>query len=146
MHEGTNAMRIDIPYGRGYQQLDVPDHRLNAVLAPAPQKDERRDQPSLVTAALENPVGSPRLCELAKDKQKIVLITSDHTRPVPSSLTLPLYLAEIRRGNPHADITILWQPAYTVPRPKRKCGRSSAAPLWITSALWCMTATRPIRC
>ena len=107
MHEGTNAMRIDIPYGRGYQQLDVPDHRLNAVLAPAPQKDERRDQPSLVTAALENPVGSPRLCELAKDKQKIVLITSDHTRPVPSSLTLPLYLAEIRRGNPHADITIL---------------------------------------
>lgn len=44
---------------------------------------------------------------MAKGRKKIVLITSDHTRPVPSAVTLPLYLAEVRKGNPDADITIL---------------------------------------
>ena len=37
----------------------------------------------------------------------MVLVTSDHTRAVPSKLTLPILLEEIRAGNPDADITIL---------------------------------------
>ena len=66
-----------------------------------------KTQEQLVLDALEHPVGSPRLRELAKDKQKIVIVTSDHTRAVPSKITLPLLLQEIRSGNPQADITIL---------------------------------------
>jgi len=100
-------MKINIPYGKGFQTLNVPDHRLRAVLTPAHGRSEQVDQQELVRKALENPIGSRPLHELAKDKQHIVLITSDHTRPLPSSLTLPLYLAEIRRGNPDARITIL---------------------------------------
>ncbi len=57
--------------------------------------------------ALQNPIGTPRLRELAKGKKKVVLVTSDHTRAVPSKLTLPILLKEIREGNPDADITIL---------------------------------------
>lgn len=57
--------------------------------------------------ALEHPVGSPRLRTLAEGKRKIVIVTSDHTRAVPSKITLPLLLKEIRSGNPDADITIL---------------------------------------
>ena len=34
----------------------------------------------LVRAAMEEPVGTPKLRELAKDKQKVVIIASDHTR------------------------------------------------------------------
>ena len=37
----------------------------------------------------------------------MVIVTSDHTRAMPSRVTLPALLAEIRRGNPGADITIL---------------------------------------
>jgi len=37
----------------------------------------------------------------------VVLITSDHTRPVPSKVIVPLMLEEIRQGNPQAQITIL---------------------------------------
>ncbi|MCL2479342.1 MAG: nickel-dependent lactate racemase, partial [Treponema sp.] len=40
-------------------------------------------------------------------KKKITIIASDHTRPVPSKIILPPMLAEIRRGNPAAVITIL---------------------------------------
>ncbi len=49
----------------------------------------------------------PRLCDMAVGKKKVVVISSDHTRPVPSHIMMPLILAEIRKGNPDADITIL---------------------------------------
>ena len=61
----------------------------------------------LLKEALENPIGTPPLRELAKGKNKVVIVTSDHTRAVPSKITLPLELEEIRKGNPDADITIL---------------------------------------
>jgi nickel-dependent lactate racemase len=61
----------------------------------------------LVQAAMANPVESPRLAELAKGKKKVVLIASDHTRPVPSRIIVPYMLREIREGNPEAEITIL---------------------------------------
>jgi len=44
---------------------------------------------------------------MAEGKNKVVIIASDHTRPVPSKVIIPLMLAEIRKGNPDADITIL---------------------------------------
>ena len=61
----------------------------------------------LVKAAMEAPVGSKKLSELAKGKEKVVIIASDHTRPVPSKVIIPEMLREIRRGNPDAKITIL---------------------------------------
>ncbi len=36
-----------------------------------------------------------------------MIITSDHTRPVPTKIIAPQMLAEIRAGNPDADITFL---------------------------------------
>ena len=61
----------------------------------------------LVKAAMEKPIGSPRLSELAVGKKKIVIIASDHTRPVPSKIIIPPMLEEIRGANPEAEITIL---------------------------------------
>lgn len=61
----------------------------------------------LVEAALQNPIGTPPLKELAKGKKNIVIIASDHTRPVPSKVILPPMLREIRAGSPDAKITIL---------------------------------------
>ena len=61
----------------------------------------------LVRQAMNNPIDSPRLAELARGKRNIVLIASDHTRPVPSKIIIPLMLEEIRDTNPDADITIL---------------------------------------
>ena len=37
----------------------------------------------------------------------MVIITSDHTRPVPSKITLPIILRRIRKANPNIDIKIL---------------------------------------
>ncbi|MFR1052269.1 MAG: nickel-dependent lactate racemase [Oscillospiraceae bacterium] len=99
---------IQIPYGHTTLPLHLEEARTAAVLtakmhAYVPEKSE----PELIREALEHPIGSMRLCDLARGKQNVVLVTSDHTRAVPSRLTLPLLLAEIRAGNPTAHITIL---------------------------------------
>ena len=98
---------ISIPYGRGIQTLHIDEARLAAVLTPNHAALSSAAQEEIVQSALENPIGSVRLCEKAKGKEKILVITSDHTRPVPSRVTMPLLLSEIRRGNPTARITIL---------------------------------------
>ena len=99
---------IAIPYYRGTLDLHMDESNLKAVLEADIHGVERHGtEQDIVRAALAVPIGSPRLRELAKGKNKVVLVTSDHTRAVPSKITLPILLEEIRAGNPAADITIL---------------------------------------
>lgn len=99
---------FDIPYYTSSLPLHVEDKNLKAVLnSRTDTYDAGKSEADLVRDALEHPIGTPRLRELARGKQKVVLVTSDHTRAVPSKLTLPILLEEIRAGNPDADITIL---------------------------------------
>ena len=99
---------ILFPYGKERLACDFSETELTAVLTSqlenyvAPAGEE-----ALVEAAMENPIGSQPLWELAKGKNKVVIIASDHTRPVPSRIIMPRMLAQIRKGNPNADITIL---------------------------------------
>ena len=99
--------KLHLPYGKDEICVTVPDGQLNGVLEPAPVSLDCISEETLVQRALENPIDSPRLCELVRGKQQIVIISSDHTRPLPSRITMPLLLQEIRLGNPKADITIL---------------------------------------
>lgn len=99
---------IPIPYYTSTLVLHVEEENLKAVLtAKMHGFHAEKSQEQLVLDALEHPVDSPRLRTLAEGKRKIVIVTSDHTRAVPSKITLPLLLKEIRSGNPDADITIL---------------------------------------
>ena len=100
--------KVAFPYGRGELVYEIPQSRYGGTLVSDLNTYEPgKSQEELVKEALENPVGSPRLCELEKKKKKIVLIASDHTRPVPSKVIVPQMLQEIRRGNLDADITFL---------------------------------------
>ena len=99
---------ISIPYYTSTLDLHVDEANLKAVVtAKMHEYKAGKTEVELVHEALEHPIASPRLRDLAKGKQKVVLVTSDHTRAVPSKITLPILLDEIRQGNPDADITIL---------------------------------------
>ena len=99
---------IQIPYYTSSLDLHVEEANLEAVItAKTDSYDPGMSEAALVEQALANPIGTPPLRELAKGKKKETLVTSDHTRAVPSKLTLPILLREIRAGNPEADITIL---------------------------------------
>ena len=106
--KGTHAMReFSIPYGKSSLMLQLPEERIACVLSAHAREAGAPDQETIVRSALEHPIGSSRLCELARGKKNILVITSDHTRPVPSALTLPILLGEIRSGAPDAEIRIL---------------------------------------
>lgn len=100
-------MRISIPYGSGALECDLEDALVAAVLAPKECGAPERSAEALVLDALAHPTGSSRLRDLAAGRRRVTLITSDHTRAVPSRTTLPLLLNEIRAGNPEAEVTIL---------------------------------------
>ena len=61
----------------------------------------------IVRAALENPIDSPKLSELAAGRKTCTIIISDHTRPVPSKDILPCMFEELRNGSPNIEITLL---------------------------------------
>lgn len=100
-------MIISIPYHTGTVSCEIDDSSVVAVLEPKKAGRPSSSPEQIVMNVLRNPIGSPTLRELARGKRRITVITSDHTRAMPSSITLPLLLAEIRQGNPDADITIL---------------------------------------
>lgn len=98
-------MNIQFPYGKTHLSYEF--EKVNVLTSSIEDYDPKMTQEALVDAAMAAPEGGVTLRELAKVKNKIVLIASDHTRPVPSKVIVPPMLKEIREGNPNADITIL---------------------------------------
>ena len=98
-------MKIQFPYGKTHRSYDF--EKVKVLTSSIEDYDPGMDQHALVDAAMAAPEGGITLRELAKGKEKIVLIASDHTRPVPSKFIVPPMLKQIREGNPNADITIL---------------------------------------
>ena len=102
-------MNMKLPFSTTGMTLTLDDDLdyeiLESAIASMPKSEKSEDE--LVLEAMANPIGSPKLSELAKGKKDVVIICSDHTRPVPSKHIIPFMLKEIREGNPDADITLL---------------------------------------
>ena len=99
---------IHVPYYRSQIPCKIDERCLLGVVHKKELPDvNTHQQIEIVRQALLNPIGSKRLCELVTGKRRVLLITSDHTRPMPSSLTVPLLLEEIHKGAPEAEIHIL---------------------------------------
>ena len=101
-------MELHFPYGKETLSIDIDDKDLKGVLVSSLHDYKSQKSPKdLVEEALMNPIGSERLSKLSEGKKKVVLICSDHTRPVPSKVIVPPMLREIRKGNPDAEVTIV---------------------------------------
>lgn len=101
-------IQITLPYGKGHIEAQLPEERVAGVIRS--RLDEyvpQGSQQELVRRSMAAPIGTGTLEELAKGKRRVVLLCSDHTRPVPSRAIVPQMLEAIRRGNPQAEITLL---------------------------------------
>src|SRR5512146_3035824 len=103
------TMQILLKYGHSFLSLEsvLPAHGVR-VLSPG-RACPSCDEISLIGSALENPIASPRLAELVSPGQRVVVGTSDVTRPCPSALLLPFMLDELNRGGVcDEDITVVF--------------------------------------
>ena len=101
-------MKLEFGYGTGVQTVQVPGKNLMGVLTANEMQHERRGEDA-VRHALAHPIGAELLHTLAKPGQKIAIIASDISRPVPSSEILPAILDELHAaGCRDEDITVVF--------------------------------------
>src|SRR5687767_5884750 len=98
-------MRVQLPYGRSFLDVDLPDDA--TVLQPAtlaPIADPR----SAVRHALDAPTAGPPLPARLRGGRSVVIVISDVTRPVPSQTLLPPIIEVLHEaGIEDEAITIL---------------------------------------
>jgi nickel-dependent lactate racemase len=98
---------LSLAYGHKMLPVRLPASRLQAIVEPVVAA-EVRPEADLLAEALANPIGTRPLRDLARAGQKVVIVTSDLTRPCPSQRLLPQVLDELAAaGVPDADITVV---------------------------------------
>ena len=90
-------MNYELGYGKGIQKIEIPDANLMGVLLPENAAAERSEDQE-VLRALDEPIGSLKLCEIIQPGEKIAIVTSDITRPMPTAKVMPELLNELYRG------------------------------------------------
>ena len=101
-------MKLEIGFGSCPQTVVLPDETVLDVLYPN-GIEAPKDSAAEVARALRDPIGTPPLAELAKGKQKVAIVTSDITRPMPSAVVLPLVLDELYRAGVRPEsITVVF--------------------------------------
>ena len=90
-------MILEFGYGSGFQTVELPEANLLARLQ-ANTMTHPRSGVDAVVYAMENPIGAPKLSRLPKAGQKVVIITSDISRPLPSYQVLPPVLEALQEA------------------------------------------------
>lgn len=107
-------MKIKLGYGAGFQEAEVPDNCILKILeqndisdadgddavgadrdADAAGGDAAGSVSDILRGALANPIGTARLRDIVKPGEKIAIITSDVTRPMPTWEVMPVVLEEL---------------------------------------------------
>ena len=101
-------MKLEFGYGPGVQTAEAPEKNVLAVLT-ANRIAHARTGGEAVQYALQNPIASLPLRELARPGQKTVIVTSDISRPMPSYAVLPAVLDELHAaGVKNGDVTVVF--------------------------------------
>ena len=101
-------MKTKIPYHKTHIPIEIPDENFVCSLVSNSENFKLSgNEQEIVERAMDNPIGSKSLEELVQGKRNMVIISSDHTRPVPSRVTMPILLRRVREANPDIKITIL---------------------------------------
>ena len=101
-------MNYQIKYFKDYVPFTIEEsHAVQELLpkhCPAVESEEAE-----VKRALAHPIDSPKLSDIVKPGEKIVIVTSDVTRPVPSWVIVPCLLEELEKAKVSLDdVTIVF--------------------------------------
>lgn len=101
-------MQVELGFGHGSQAVEIPNENLLGILEPN-SVPKGLTGGAEIARALANPIGAKPLRALVQPGQKIAIITSDITRPMPTALALPPVLDELYAGGAKGcDITLVF--------------------------------------
>jgi nickel-dependent lactate racemase len=86
-----------IPYGKEEIEVSIPRKNYLATLMPK-YRPGAEDEAGEIRRALENPIGTKRLREIARGKKNAVIVVNDITRPTATYRLLPPLLQELREA------------------------------------------------
>jgi nickel-dependent lactate racemase len=87
-------MELELGYGKGKITASIDDKNILGILKPNTVSISETGAGE-VRRALDNPIGTGGLGTIVRPGEKVVIITSDITRPIPSSVVLPEVLDEL---------------------------------------------------
>ena len=101
-------MEVTLAKGKEKHTVSIDDSRAMGCLLPEPSFEVPEALEEIVRA-LSNPIGCPRLRESVRPGMRVVIVTSDITRPCPSRIMLPPVLSELESaGIRKSDISIVF--------------------------------------
>jgi len=83
-----------LPYGKTEVCARIPTRNFLGSIEPK-EKSGVADPTAEINRALSEPIGSPRLKEIAKAGDKVAIVIDDATRPTPSRIMIPPLLNEL---------------------------------------------------
>lgn len=99
---------IELKYGRGKVELRLPDKANAKILLPNTSQSAPDEEEEL-RRALDSPIGSSRLRDIAKPWDTAAIVVSDITRPVPTARILPSVIEELKMaGVQDENITVIF--------------------------------------
>jgi nickel-dependent lactate racemase len=100
-------MRVHLAFGKSGIEVDLPSGLVYRVLE-ARSATPLDDAGAALSYALNHPMGTPPLADLAKGKKTVAISVCDITRPAPNRIVLPHVLKRLEEaGIGREDITIL---------------------------------------
>jgi lactate racemase len=100
-------MKLKLAYGRDGLWVDLPDDMPVTVVAPAPEPG-LPDEPAAIKDALRAPIHAPPLHQLVEADDRLAIVFSDLTRPMPNDRVLPPILEELALvGVAEENITLI---------------------------------------
>jgi len=101
-------MKIEMKYGKGKLSFEIESKNHLGTLLPN-ENDNELNGKDQVLRAMQNPIGTKRLGEIVSKGEKVAIVTSDITRPMPSKTVLPLVIDELKSaGILQEDIMVVF--------------------------------------
>jgi nickel-dependent lactate racemase len=90
-------MKLLLGYHKEKVEVFIPDHNLKGILKPKKLAVELSEQ-EILSHALKNPIGAPSLGDVVRPGEHVVIVTSDITRPMPTTKVLPIVVATLNQA------------------------------------------------
>lgn len=87
-------MKLEIPYGRKVETVELADRNVELVIYPNSVKSG--DEKEVLDKAIRNPVNSQKLDDFLKGRRNVLLIVNDATRPTPTAKVMQVIYPSLK--------------------------------------------------